>query len=327
MHVIRARNVDDALALGWRHLHKVGVIEDSRAGQVLVAPTPVTTVYERPEERVLFNKERDANPFFHLFESMWMLAGRRDVDSISWFNSRMREFSDDGNTFHGAYGWRWMSGFGFNQLDRITTLLSKNPYDRRVVLTMWRPETDLGFEGKDFPCNTHIYFRLRDERYLDMTVCCRSNDIIWGAYGANAVHFSVLQEFVATTLSCDVGVYYQISNNFHAYLHVLQKLNPPKMFDEFQSTWYDKLPPQPLFSHPARFVDDYEAWSEDMTMFDEGYFNHALFNELLVPMAQCWLAWKNKDRDGCHQALSRVKPHDWHRAFSSWIYRRDGHFK
>ena len=32
---------------------------------------------------------------------------------------------------------------------------------------------------------------------LCMTVCNRSNDMLWGAYGANVVHMSMLQEFVA----------------------------------------------------------------------------------------------------------------------------------
>ena len=40
---------------------------------------------------------------------------------------------------------------------------------------------------------------------LQMTVHCRSNDIIWGTYGANAVHFSILQEYVAARIGVDLG--------------------------------------------------------------------------------------------------------------------------
>jgi hypothetical protein len=49
--------------------------QGSRAGDVLVAPHPVMSVTSIPTERVLFDPARDANPFFHLFESLWMLAG------------------------------------------------------------------------------------------------------------------------------------------------------------------------------------------------------------------------------------------------------------
>ena len=57
-----------------------------------------------------------------------------------------------------------------------------------------------------------------------MTVCCRSNDIIWGTYGTNAVHFSMLQEYLAARLNAQLGVYRHISDSFHAYSSVLEKV-------------------------------------------------------------------------------------------------------
>ena len=50
-----------------------------------------------------------------------------------------------------------------------------------------------------------------------MTVCNRSNDMIWGAYGANAVHMSILMEYVAVAVNAPMGSYYQISDSFHIY--------------------------------------------------------------------------------------------------------------
>ena len=50
-----------------------------------------------------------------------------------------------------------------------------------------------------------------------MTVCNRSNDMLWGAYGANAVHMSMLQEYLASRLEIAVGEYTQISDSFHVY--------------------------------------------------------------------------------------------------------------
>jgi hypothetical protein len=60
VRVINARNVNDALPAGIAYLLEHGVREESRAGPVLVSPTPVTTVYERPQERVLFSPARNA---------------------------------------------------------------------------------------------------------------------------------------------------------------------------------------------------------------------------------------------------------------------------
>ena len=66
MIVINARNVSEALYLGYQHIRNSGVERTSRAGYLLVMPVPVTTVFRKPCERVLFYPQRDANPFFHL---------------------------------------------------------------------------------------------------------------------------------------------------------------------------------------------------------------------------------------------------------------------
>src|SRR5690606_6235064 len=140
--------------------------------------------------------ERDANPFLHFFESLWMLAGRNDVDYMTRLVRRFAAYSDDGKTFNGAYGYRWRKWFGRDQLQQIIGALRSNPQDRRCVLGMWDAGHDLGLQSADLPCNTHIYFRIQDDR-LNMTVCNRSNDAIWGAVGANVVHMSFLQEYMA----------------------------------------------------------------------------------------------------------------------------------
>jgi Thymidylate synthase len=220
MQVITAHNPDDALAKGIALLKTCGKVEDSRVGPVVVAPTPVATVYPQPRKRVSFSAIRDANPFFHLAEALWMLDGRNDLAFLEYFVPRFREFSDDGRTLNGAYGYRWRDHFGNDQLEAIAKELIKNPGTRRAVLSMWDGHEDFGSAvsgSKDVPCNTHAYFRRRGDE-LDMTVLCRSNDIVWGAYGANVVHFSFLLEFMAATIGVRVGTYTQVSNNYHAYI-------------------------------------------------------------------------------------------------------------
>lgn len=59
MRVIEANSVDEALISGFQLLKEHGRKETSRAGDVLVAPFPVTTVYHYPLRRVLFNPVRD----------------------------------------------------------------------------------------------------------------------------------------------------------------------------------------------------------------------------------------------------------------------------
>ena len=112
MYVINAENVNDALDQGLRLMAAEGVAVPSRNGMTLELPAPVTTVYKNPAQRVLVSSARDANPFFHLMESLWILAGRDDVKFLSEFNKRMVDFSDDRTVFNAPYGYRLRKTFG-----------------------------------------------------------------------------------------------------------------------------------------------------------------------------------------------------------------------
>lgn len=336
MRVIHTRNVHQALAEGIRTLSHSHDVVQTRNGPALVSPTPVTTVYERPCERVLFWAERDANPFFHFFESLWMLAGRQDVDFVAQFVERMREFSDDGRSLHGAYGWRWRNHFEhdhlvhFDQLGLVIDLLRNHPRSRRAVLTMWDPAVDLTADesGRDKPCNTHIYFQRRDD-VLDMTVCCRSNDIVWGAYGANSVHFSMLQEYIASMLGCQVGRHYHVSNNYHAYVNVIDPLLESETFrrlnlDEVDPYALNQVRPFPVVEQPqnwmlelGKFMMDPEAsWK----------YTNPFFPAVAVPLWRAHKAFKDKSNphrfELALEHLSMCYASDWRKAAIEWVQRR-----
>ena len=280
----------------------------------------------------MFHPARDANPFFHFFEGLWMLAGRNDVASVAHFVPRMATFSDDGSTLHGAYGHRWRIHFGFDQLGHIIEALKENPDDRRNVLAMWDANVDLGRVGKDIPCNTQAYFTRDSSGALDMTVCCRSNDMIWGAYGANAVHFSMLQEYMASAIGCKVGEYWQISNNFHSYLDTF---NPLKhLADEAQDP-YRTMNDQDPYSNPA--VAPYPMmnvpvgqWQQDLQMFlEEGMvlgFHDSFFRKVANPIVSAWNAFKETERPDKYttpiEILNQCAASDWKRACTEWIIRR-----
>lgn len=226
MRVLNVRNVQEALPRALHLLDAIGVHRASRNGDVLFGGS-VSTVYSNPVERVIFHPERDANPFFHLYESLWMLVGRNDVAPLERYVKKSTDYSDDGETLHGAYGHRWRNAFllgdsnDTDQLQIIADRLRKDPDDRRCVLQMWNADRDLGRQGRDFPCNTMATFQRGVKGELNLTVFCRSNDIVWGAYGANAVQFGALLEFMALWIGCPIGTYTQISINWHGYTSIL----------------------------------------------------------------------------------------------------------
>lgn len=171
MH-LRTRNVNTAFrdlvhlfATHECHTREFNVVKrPSRNGPVLMIDEPATVTYTHPRERVLFNAARDANPFFHMYEALWMLAGRNDVAPVAYYASNMANYSDDSRTLNGAYGYRWRRAVNANicyederteklcsypepvrvdQLDVIVDHLKADPHSRRAVLAMWNVEDDL----------------------------------------------------------------------------------------------------------------------------------------------------------------------------------------
>jgi len=326
MRVIKVRNVNDAF---YRGIELFTIKSNfrkqmSRNGSTLESNEPVVTVYLHPWERVLFDKDRDANPFFHLIESIWMLAGNRELHPLTYFNSGMSNFSDDGENLNGAYGYRWINKFGFDQIQMIIELLERDPESRRAVLQMWDCVHDLDSSSKDVPCNTQIFFKVRSGK-LQMTVCNRSNDMIWGAYGANAVHMSILQEYIAAALDVRMGAYYQVSDSFHVYEN--------KSWDSikhkaglFPTHKYPEV--YPLVSNPKTFPFECENFIKDIsgvldtsTLKFPEYENH-FFNEVLKPMVKAFVAHKERNYADADRYLSEIKANDWKVACTNWIEKR-----
>lgn len=331
MKTITARNVNGALedALWW--LKTAGVVCQTRNGPVLMAPGPVMTKYTHPTRRVMFSARRDANPFFHLMESLWMLGGRNDVEFPARYAKQINEYSDDGLVLAGGYGARWRQRFGIDQLLAIIKMLRNDIQTRRAVLQMWDCMTDLDAAmggGLDVPCNTHAYFSAV-RGVLDMTVCCRSNDAVWGAYGANAVHFSMLQQFVAEATGIPIGSYYQLSNNLHIYT---DRADVRRLFGVSTNDVLYKsddryrlstVKPEPLIQPcetAEMFLRDVAAFLEDPD--GDTLYSTEFFNGTVAPMQVAHTAHKAGDRLGELNAARSIVATDWCVACCEWLGRR-----
>jgi len=360
----------------------------SRVGEILQVEEPVTITYIRPRERVLFNKERDCNPFFHLYESLWMLAGRNDVVPLDYYTSKIKDMaSDDGETFNGAYGYRWRHGLSeakpdgmTENVDQIKVLidhLRANPNSRRAVLQMWNVQDDLlridsvkckhcegtgwkpagnipdvkclqcdstGYEikaSKDVCCNTCIYFSLRSisnigevscggqglehipEFALDMTVCNRSNDLVLGMLGANVVHMSILQEYMAAHIGVEVGRYHHFTNNLHAYTNNWKPLKWARSAAD--GPCYDQsIKPFPLVSDPVIFD------KELLHIVDENYegkdferrWMEPFFDRVAQPMFSAFMHHKSKEYDLAQNHINGMADCDWKVACINWMKKR-----
>lgn len=174
------------------------------------------TTLERPLERYLFLPRRHNDVFAQFAETMWVLSGRNDIAWLSRYLPRAPDYSDDGQTWHGAYGprlRRWSRDV--DQLDKVRRLLSEDQATRRAVMILFDPAQDF-IDSKDIPCNNWLSWIARDGK-LDLSVAIRSNDAMWGFSGANAFEWSILQELMAHWLGLEVGSARYFATSFHLY--------------------------------------------------------------------------------------------------------------
>lgn len=322
IHQISGRNVHQILPVALDYMLKHGKGHNSRNGPVLSLEEPCVIEYTHPHERVMFHEERNGNPYFHLMECLWMMAGRNDVALPARYVKNMVNFSDDGLTFNGAYGHRWRKHFGLDQLAYIVDALKRDANDRRVVLQMWDARRDLGLASKDLPCNVTILFRVVASR-LDMTVVNRSNDLVWGALGANAVHMSFLQEWVATAIGVDIGRYWQFSTNMHLYVRNHINLAETLATPEPALCPYEVegLVPYPIMRGKP------SDWLNELNMvLDEGTavvgLKEPFFRRVILPMMNSWDYFKGNDFPMALNQAYEIQDPAWSKACREWLERR-----
>lgn len=335
--------------------------ESSRNGDVLRIGEPVTFTYEKPLERVLFNAARDCNPVFHVFESLWMIAGRNDLAPLQYYVSTFGNYSDDKKTLNGAYGYRWRNARGHyqqlsdeqckgwqvpigtiaedathrtDQLQVLIAHLRKYPDSRRAVLQMWNVADDLLKidHSSDCCCNLSVKFSMRNTEVdmlrfkdevltgtvpvLDMTVFNRSNDMILGALGANYVHFSFLQEYMAAHLGIGVGRYHQISDNMHVYLNGFKPEEWLAPQDE--PSYSMELDLMPLVADPVLFDKEVKRFIDN----PEGVYEEPFLKYVASNMCLAFRHHKNRDYVRAMEAADQIESDDWRYVCRVWLRKR-----
>lgn len=161
------RNLTDALIGSLRLLLAEGATVPSRNGETKELYCHQVRI-EKPTERVLVTPHRGANIFAQLAETMWVLGGRNDVEYLSRYLPRAKDYSDDGKTWRGAYGprirgWRGevkdrVNANGMtsapeivDQIAECVKILKNDLSSRRAVAVIFDPAADF-VESKDIPC-------------------------------------------------------------------------------------------------------------------------------------------------------------------------------
>jgi thymidylate synthase len=140
-------------------------------------------------------------------EAFWICNGDDTVDGIVPWLPRMRDFSDNGATFFGAYGPRIAQ-----QLEYVVEKLRADPDTRQATLVTWRPNPQ---PTKDCPCTVAMDFKIRDGK-LNMHVFMRSSDA-WLGIPYDVFSFSMVAHMVCCRL------------NFRGW--TMAKGDPPKVIE------------------------------------------------------------------------------------------------
>ena len=208
------------------------------------------TIFFDPRWCVLTNPARKLNYRFMAAEAHWILSGSDAVADIEPYCKNISKFSDDGQTFFGAYGPKVAE-----QLPYVIDKLHQDRHTRQAAMTIWRERPP---ETLDVPCTLALVFQLRKGELLTH-VFMRSSDV-WLGLPYDAFNFTMIAHAVCSNLNAldntarfvlgDVAI---TSASSHLYERDLDKAKtcvPYAHFDRHQ------LPPANFcFSWP--FLMDY----------------------------------------------------------------------
>ncbi|QZI90425.1 hypothetical protein MYOV003v1_p0101 [Vibrio phage 207E48.1] len=182
-----------------------------------------------PRARHLHLEGRSSNIFQLIGESFWVHAAKGDINKfLKFFIPRAPEYSDDGQTWRGAYGPRI---FANGQMDGVVERFQKDKLTRQAVVDIYQSELDspeairnvYGLESsKDTPCNDFILFWVDHDDTFHMKTVQRSGDVVFGAGSINIFEFTLMHEWMYEQIRAiypelKLGHYHHNTINLHIY--------------------------------------------------------------------------------------------------------------
>jgi thymidylate synthase len=171
---------------------------------------------------------RDLGYRFMAAEAAWIMSGDDRVSTIKDYAKHIASFSDNGETFFGAYGPKIKA-----QLPFVLDKLAEDQDTRQAVLTIWRESPPA---SKDVPCTVSVQWLIRDG-FIHCIDVMRSSDL-WLGWPYDIFNFSMLTHYLRLclrdrgievkpgTLTLFAGSQHIYERNFEAVEKILDARNP-----------------------------------------------------------------------------------------------------
>ena len=233
---IRGEDINDTVLLALEYIMNRGKEIQTRNGSARFV-NDITLQIDNPQRRHLSLDGRKYNIYQLMAETFWVASGSGEISPfLEFFLPRAKNYSDDGKTWHGAYGPRMLA---HGQLeDLIATFRREGLSTRRAILMIADPALDNltaikekydSEAPKDIPCNREMAFYVVDNK-LNAKVIQRSGDMIFGTGSINPFEFTFIQEMVYNMLleyfpELELGVYRWHITNAHIYSDYYDQAN------------------------------------------------------------------------------------------------------
>lgn len=182
-----------------------------------------TIAVSNPRARICTSRFRNLNPAKLFGRFFWEVAGREDLESISYYDSSAVRFAK-GDRIPTAYGKRLLS-YGKSDLDQVgrgIETLKADPASRRATGLILTP-IDNPSTTREYPCVVGYQTLVRED-YLHMIVFVRSSSV-WAVFPIDFFLFSMLQEIIAAELGIEVGTISFMIGSMHFYKQDLESIN------------------------------------------------------------------------------------------------------
>lgn len=200
---------------------------EGRTGDVFEILHSFITI-EEPRQKWIYDRVPPVSIAYALAELVWIMNGENSSDVINFFNPQLEKFAGRAKIYHGAYGKRIRSHYGFDQLEKAYYALQNVPESRQVVIQIYDTKKDFPIDnGKprddDIPCNICSMLKVRQGK-LEWSQIMRSNDVLLGM-PYDFIQFTGLQEILAGWLELDIGTYNHFSDSLHLYNRDISKID------------------------------------------------------------------------------------------------------